>query len=77
MVVSPFVEFPDPVRVTAGVALRVGPPPKCRSSAFTEGPEKSFGVLAEQDLEGNRNPMGGVAEAEVELPPGAGSAPKQ
>jgi hypothetical protein len=30
-----------------------------------------FGVLSEQDLEGNRNPRGGVAEAEEELPQGA------
>jgi hypothetical protein len=39
---SDFVEFPDPARVTPGGAKRVGPAPKCRSSAFTEALEKSF-----------------------------------
>jgi hypothetical protein len=36
---SPFVEFPD---LDRGTIKRVGHAPKCRSSAFTEAPEKSF-----------------------------------
>src|SRR5208282_4010482 len=39
MRVSPFVEFPD---LDRGTIERVGHAPKCRSSAFTEAPEKSF-----------------------------------
>src|ERR1035437_6805430 len=42
MVVSPVVEFPVVDRVTLGGAKRVGPAPKCRWSAFWEGPERSL-----------------------------------
>ena len=58
MIVSPFVEFPDLVRVTPGGALRVGPAPKCRSSAFTEGPDKSFRCTCRIRFRGKPLPAG-------------------
>src|SRR5580692_1814442 len=36
-----------------------------------------FGVLPEQDLEGNRNPQGGVAEAEERAAAGRMKTPKR
>src|SRR5713226_9762811 len=42
MRVSPFLNFPVVDRVTLGGAKRVGPAPKCRRSAFWEGPERSL-----------------------------------
>ena len=35
-----------------------------------------FGVLSEQDLEGNRNPQGGVAEAEERVAAGRMKGPE-
>jgi hypothetical protein len=35
-----------------------------------------FGVLSEQDLEGNRNPQGGVAEAEERVAAGRMKSPE-
>jgi hypothetical protein len=62
MRVSPFVEFPVVARVTQGEAWRVGPAPKCRRSAFWEGPERSLrGLLCRgsQTCCGrNRDPRG-------------------
>src|SRR5713226_6214251 len=65
MRVSPFLNFPVVDRVTLGGAKRVGPAPKCRRSAFWEGPERSLhGVLCRgsqtcfgrnRDPEGARN----------------------
>jgi hypothetical protein len=54
----------------------VGHVPKCRSYAFTEGPEKSSGVLSDQDFEGNRNPQGGPAEAEERAAAGRMESPE-
>jgi hypothetical protein len=76
MILSPFVEFPDPARVTPGEAKRVGPAPKCRSSAFTEAPEKSFRRTSEQDFEGNRNPKGDLVEAEEQAAAGRRNSPE-
>jgi hypothetical protein len=35
-----------------------------------------FGVLSEQDLEGNRNPQGGIPKQKSELPQGAMKGPE-
>src|SRR5713226_6302428 len=62
MRVSPFLNFPVVDRVTLGGAKRVGPAPKCRRSAFWEGPERSLrGVVCRgsQTCFGrNRDPKG-------------------
>jgi hypothetical protein len=64
MIVSPFLEFPDPARVTPGEAKRAGPAPKVEALLLRRLRRNLFGVLSEQDLEGNRNPQGSGTEAE-------------
>ena len=62
MRVSPFVEFTRCCSGHTGEAQRVGPAPKCRRSAFSEGPERSLhGVVCRgsQTCFGrNRDPAG-------------------
>ena len=80
MSVSPFVEFPVLARVTLGEAKRVGPAPKCRRSAFSEGPEEvcaAFFAVFQTCFGRNRDPKGRASEAEDRVPPGAGKAPKR
>jgi hypothetical protein len=79
MIVSPFVEFPDPARVTPGGAKRdPGSPtrglcvmgwewarlPSAEALHLRRLRRNLCGVLSEQDLEGNRNPQGSGSEAE-------------
>jgi hypothetical protein len=68
--------IPDLVRVTPGEALRVGPAPKRRSSAFTEGPEKSFQRTCRKDFEEDREPAGRFAEAEEQVAAGRRKSPE-
>jgi hypothetical protein len=68
--------IPDLVRVTPGEALRVGPAPKCRSSAPTEGPEKSFRRTCRKDFEGDRKLAGRFAEAEEQVAAGRRKSPE-
>src|SRR5271169_1209938 len=75
MTVSPFVEFPDPARVTPGGAKRGGPAPKAEALHLRRVRRNLFGVLSEQDLEGNRNPTGGAAKAEERAAAGRRTGP--
>jgi hypothetical protein len=65
---------PVVARVTLGGAERVGPAPKCRRSAFSEGPERSLGGVfcrGSQTCFGrNRDPKG--REARSRRPSAAG-----
>ena len=57
MTVSPFVEFPDPDRVTPGGAKASGPGSQVPKLCIYGGSgEILFAELREQGLEGNRNP---------------------
>ena len=64
MIVSPFVEFPDPARVTPGGAKRGARLPSAEALHLRRLRRNLCGVLSEQDLEGNRNPQGSGSEAE-------------
>ena len=64
VVISVSLNFPYPARVTLGEAKREAPPPKAEALHLRRLRRNLFGVLSEQDLEGNRNPQGGAAEAE-------------
>src|ERR1022692_4383086 len=69
MIVSPFVEFPD---LDRGTIKRVGHAPKCRSSAFTEAPEKSFRRSFRKRFGGTKQPAGAAQpKQKSELPQGA------
>jgi hypothetical protein len=64
MILSPFVEFPDPARVTPGEAKRGARLPSAEALHLRRLWRNLFAALREQDLSGYRNPQGGVAEAE-------------
>src|SRR6266567_681064 len=63
MISSPFVEFPEPARVTPGEAKRGARLPSAEALHLRRVRRNLFAALREQDLSGYRNPKGGRAEA--------------
>jgi len=70
---SPFVEFPDLDRGTKSERAML---PSAEALHLRRLRRNLFGVLSEQDLEGNRNPQGGAAEAEERVAAGRMKSPE-
>jgi hypothetical protein len=71
------LNFPNLLGSTPGEAKRGARAPKCRSSAFAEGPEKSFLLHSANKIStGNRNPQGDAIEAEEQVAAGRRQSPE-
>jgi len=77
MILSPFVEFPEPARVTPGEAKRGARLPRPKLCIYGGSGEIFSLHFANKISIGNRNPRAMQSKQKSELPPGAGIAPKQ
>ena len=76
MILSPFVEFPDPARVTPGEAKRGARLPRPKLCIYGGSGEIFSSHFANKIWTGNRNPQGDAIEAEEQVAAGRRQMPR-